>query len=72
MRVLIIKTSEAGEIISTLPILDYLKQVSRGIEIDWVVEDLSGPGCFLAQPADLSPHLARPHGTEGDAACAGV
>jgi heptosyltransferase I len=39
MRVLIIKTSEAGEIISTLPILDYLKQVSRGIEIDWVVEE---------------------------------
>jgi heptosyltransferase I len=39
MRVLIIKTSEAGEIISTLPVLDYLKHASSAIEIDWVVEE---------------------------------
>lgn len=39
MRVLIIKASALGDIISALPVLDYLKQVSPGIEIDWVVEE---------------------------------
>ncbi|ACH37874.1 ADP-heptose--lipopolysaccharide heptosyltransferase [Citrifermentans bemidjiense Bem] len=39
MRVLIIKASALGDIISALPVLDYLRQASPGIEIDWVVEE---------------------------------
>ena len=39
MRVLIIKASALGDIIAALPVLDYLKQASPGIEIDWVVEE---------------------------------
>lgn len=39
MRVLIVKTSALGDIIHALPVLDYLHQVSPGIEVDWVVEE---------------------------------
>lgn len=39
MRVLIVKMSALGDIIHALPVLDYLKQASPGIEIDWVVEE---------------------------------
>lgn len=39
MRVLIVKTSSLGAIICTLPVLDYLQQVSDGIEVDWLVEE---------------------------------
>ncbi|KAA0892021.1 lipopolysaccharide heptosyltransferase I [Oryzomonas rubra] len=39
MRVLIIKTSALGDIIHALPVIDYLRQVSTGVEIDWVVEE---------------------------------
>jgi len=39
MRVLIVKMSALGDIIHALPVLDYLRQVSAGIEIDWVVEE---------------------------------
>ncbi len=39
MRVLIVKMSALGDIIHALPVLDYLTQVSPGIEIDWVVEE---------------------------------
>ena len=39
MRVLIIKASALGDIINALPVLDYLKQASPGVEIDWVVEE---------------------------------
>ena len=39
MRVLIVKMSALGDIIHALPVLDYLCQVSPGIEIDWVVEE---------------------------------
>ena len=39
MRVLIVKMSALGDIIHALPVLDYLHQVSPGIEIDWVVEE---------------------------------
>ena len=38
MRVLIVKVSALGDVIHALPVLDYLHQVSPGIEIDWVVE----------------------------------
>jgi len=39
MRVLIIKTTYLDELILTLPVLDYLHGVCRGIEIDWLVDE---------------------------------
>jgi len=39
MRVLIVKASALGDIVNSLPVLDYLKQACAGIEIDWVVEE---------------------------------
>lgn len=38
MRILIVNTFSLEEIIYALPVLDFLKQVSDSIEIDWVVE----------------------------------
>ena len=39
MRILIINTFSLEEIIYALPVLDFLKQVSGSIEVDWVVEE---------------------------------
>jgi heptosyltransferase I len=39
LRVLIIKASALGDVIHALPVVDYLHQVSPGVEIDWVVEE---------------------------------
>ena len=39
MRILIVKVSALGDIIHALPVLDYLHQVSPGVEIGWVVEE---------------------------------
>lgn len=39
MRVLIVKVSALGDVVHTLPVLDYLRQAAPGIEIDWVVEE---------------------------------
>jgi len=39
LRVLVVKMSALGDIIHALPVLDYLHQVSPGIEVDWVVEE---------------------------------
>ncbi|HBG05006.1 MAG: lipopolysaccharide heptosyltransferase I [Geobacteraceae bacterium GWC2_58_44] len=39
MRVLVIKGSDLGDLVCALPVLDYLKQASSGIEIDWIVEE---------------------------------
>lgn len=39
MRILIIKTSSLGDIIHSLPVLQYLKQVAPGATIDWVVDE---------------------------------
>jgi heptosyltransferase-1 len=39
LKVLIIKTSSLGDVVHSLPVIDYLRQVSAGIEIDWVVEE---------------------------------
>lgn len=39
MRVLIVKVSALGDIVHALPVLDYLHQVTPGIEIDWIVEE---------------------------------
>ena len=55
MRVLIIKTSSLGDVIHALPVLDYLRQVSAGIEIDWVVEE-----SFLPV-LEHNPHIAQIH-----------
>lgn len=38
MRVLIVKVSALGDVVHALPVLDYLHQVSPGIEVDWIVE----------------------------------
>ena len=53
MRVLIIKTSSLGDVIHALPVIDYLLQVSAGIEIDWIVEEPFLP------VLEHNPHLAR-------------
>lgn len=55
MKVLIIKTSSLGDVIHALPVVDYLQQVSAGIEIDWVVEE-----AFLPI-LEHNPHLAQIH-----------
>jgi len=55
MRILIVKTSSLGDVIHALPVLDYLQQVSAGIEIDWVVEE-----SFLPV-LEHNPHIARIH-----------
>jgi heptosyltransferase I len=55
MRVLIVKASALGDVISALPVLDYLKQASPGIEIDWVVEEP------FSQVLEGNPHLSMLH-----------
>lgn len=39
MRILIIKTSSLGDIIHSLPVLDYLRQAAPGVTVDWVVDE---------------------------------
>ncbi|MBJ6801697.1 lipopolysaccharide heptosyltransferase I [Geomonas propionica] len=39
MRVLIIKPSSLGDVIQTLPVLDFLHQAVPGVEVDWVIEE---------------------------------
>ncbi len=39
MRALIVKTSALGDIVNSLPVLDYLHQAVSGVTIDWVVEE---------------------------------
>ncbi|MBT1071371.1 lipopolysaccharide heptosyltransferase I [Pelotalea chapellei] len=55
MRVLIIKTSSLGDVIHALPVIDYLHQVSSGIEIDWAIEE------HFLPLLEHNPHLARIH-----------
>lgn len=55
MRILIINTFSLEEIIHALPVLDYLKQVSDNIEIDWVVEEA------FQELLSGNPMLARLH-----------
>lgn len=55
MRILIIKTSSLGDVVHALPVLDYLRQVSPGSEIDWVVEE-----SFLPV-LEHNPNIARIH-----------
>lgn len=55
MRVLIVKMSALGDIIHALPVLDFLHQVSPGIEIDWVVEEP------FREVLDGNPLISRIH-----------
>lgn len=55
MRVLIIKTSSLGDVVHALPVIDYLSQISPGVEIDWVVEEA------LLPLLEHNPSLARIH-----------
>jgi heptosyltransferase I len=52
MRVLIIQTSDLAEVVYALPVIDYLKQASAGIEIDWVAAESVRP--ILEGNAQLS------------------
>ena len=55
MRVLIIKTSALGDVVHSLPVIDYLHQVAPGMEIDWVVEEPFLP------VLEHNPNLTRIH-----------
>jgi len=55
MKVLIIKTSALGDVVHALPVIDYLQQVSPGVQIDWVVEE-----AFLPV-LEHNPGLGRIH-----------
>lgn len=55
MRVLIIKTSPLSDLVKALPVLDYLKQASPAVEIDWVVEEP------LAQVLEGNPLISALH-----------
>jgi len=58
MRVLIIKVSALGDVVHTLPVLDYLRQVAPGIEIDWVVEE-GNKDIIEGHPLLSKVHLVR-------------
>lgn len=58
MRVLIVKMSALGDVIHALPVLDYLKQTVKGIEIDWVVEE-AFQEMLTGNPLISRLHLAR-------------
>jgi heptosyltransferase-1 len=55
LKVLIVKVSALGDVVHALPVLDYLHQVSPGIEIDWVVEE------GLREILDSHPQLRMVH-----------
>jgi heptosyltransferase-1 len=55
MRVLIVKVSALGDVVHTLPVLDYLRQVDPGIEIDWVVEEGN------REIVEGHPHVSKVH-----------
>ncbi len=58
MRVLIVKVSALGDVIHTLPVLDYLQRIVPGIEIDWVVEERNAP-LLADNPLISQLHLVR-------------
>jgi heptosyltransferase-1 len=55
MRVLIIKATSLSDIIHALPLLDFLKQVSPDIEIDWVADE------GFRELLDGNPLISRLH-----------
>ena len=55
MRILIIKTSALGDVVHALPVIDCLRRISPGAEIDWVVEE-----AFLPI-LEHNPYLAQIH-----------
>jgi heptosyltransferase I len=58
MRVLIVKASALGDIVQALPVLDFLHQVSPGIEIDWAVEEQYSD-ILAGNPLVARLHLVR-------------
>ena len=58
MRVLIVKVSALGDVVHTLPVLDYLHKVSPGVEIDWVVEEANRE-ILEGNPLIRCVHLVR-------------
>jgi heptosyltransferase-1 len=58
LKVLIVKVSALGDIVHALPALDYLHQVSPGIEIDWVVEE-GHRGILDGHPQLRMVHVVR-------------
>lgn len=58
MRVLIVKMSALGDVIHALPVLDYLTETVKGIEIDWVVEE-AFKEILTGNPLISRLHLAR-------------
>lgn len=61
MRILIIKGPTFGELVSALPVLDYLKQAAPEVEIDWAVEEPLQP------LLEGNPHLSLLHTLRPDA-----
>jgi len=64
MRILIVKMSALGDIIHALPALDFLHQVSPGIEIDWAVDEgnrdiLYGHPIFAQGPSGQDPGMTE-------------
>jgi heptosyltransferase-1 len=60
LKVLIVKVSALGDVVHALPVLDYLHQVSPGIEIDWIVEE--GHREILdGHPQLRTVHVVRTH-----------
>ncbi len=39
VKVLVVKVSALGDVVHSLPVIDFLHRVSPGVEIDWVVEE---------------------------------
>ncbi len=58
MRVLIVKMSALGDVVHALPVLDYLAQTVKGVEIDWVVEE-AFRDMLSGNPLISRLHLAR-------------
>lgn len=59
LRVLVVKLSALGDLVNTLPVLDFLHQSVPGIEIDWVVEE-SFREILEGNPLIARLHLVRP------------
>jgi heptosyltransferase-1 len=58
MRVLIVKVSALGDVVHTLPVIDYLHHVAPGIEVDWVVEE-GNREILEGNPLIRTVHLVR-------------
>jgi heptosyltransferase-1 len=57
-RVLIVKVSGLGAVVHSLPVLDYLRQVSPGCQVDWLVDE-ECRGLLEGNPLINRLHVAR-------------